>query len=300
MLRIASLVTLALLASLVPIGSARADAPHTSTTPPPPPPPVPPAPWRQSYHEGSTAYAAGRLDEALADFQRAIDQGGPPTLLYDLALTLDRLGRASDAIAAYQRYLDAAPEASNRDVVEARLAQLQPPSGALASHVAPPPAPIFTLVTPDAPATTVTTTTSSSDAYRATHPRPTTDHWEQQGPEWVVSWVMLGLTAVSTLSAVLVWNDGVARFRELQDLCASPMGCTATDIDQSSAHTSQDASNALLGVSIGLGAITILTFVLEGVVTSNRTRFVRGDASRGDGGPRIGLGPFGVSLSGSF
>lgn len=299
-----ALLAVVLVAGVLATAPVRADAPRTTTTTAPPPPtPPPPAPWREPYHQGTTAYDAGRLDEALADFQRAIDLGGPPTLIYDLALTLDRLGRTAEAIAAYDRYLAAAPDASNRDVVEARLAQLRPPAGTLATHVAPPPSPIFTLVTPDtpdAPATSpVSTTTSADGAYLATSARPTGDHWEQQGPEWTASWVMLALTAATSVATGLVWYDGLGHFQALQDLCASSAGCTGTDIAESSAHASQDATNALLGVSIGLGALTILTFVVEGVVTSGRMHFVRGGASRSEG-VHLGLGPLGLSLSGTF
>lgn len=306
MVRLSIAASLLVLVLAAPV---RADAPHTSTSttatpPPPPPPPVPPAPWRDPYHQGSVAYDAGRLDEALADFTRARDLGGPPTLLYDIALTLDRLGRTREAIDTYQSYLDAVPDASNRDVVEARLAALTPSTSTsgLASHVAPPPAPILSLVTPDThPDAVATSTTASADgAYLATHPVATADHWEEQGPEWTASWVMLALTAASVAAAVIVWNDGVGRFQALQDLCASPMGCTQTDIDSSPAHVNQDATNALIGVSAGLGAITLLTFIVEGVVTSQRMRFVRGGALREDPGPRLSVGPLGFSISGTF
>jgi hypothetical protein len=90
--------------------------------------------------------------------------------------------------------------------------------------------------------------------------------------------------------------DGQSHFRQLQDLCASATGCTRNDIAGSSAHTSEDWTNALLGVSIGLGAVTILTFIIEGVVTGNRMRYVRGDP----GDLHFGVSPFGLSLSGSF
>lgn len=279
---------------------ARADAPHTTphTTPPPTPPTPPPAPWRDPYHRGTAAYEAGRLDEALADFQSASSLGGPPSLLYDIALTLDRLGRTAEAVREYHHYLEASPDAPNRDVVEARLAQLERPASAIASHVAPPPGPILALVTPDEPDRPVESTSSTSSAYVATARGPIGDHLEAQGPEWVASWVMLGLTVLTSVAAVIVWQDGLSRFAQLQEICASAVGCTAEDVASSSAHTSQDATNALLGVSIGLGALTLLTFVVEGVVTGNRTHVVRGDVSRG--GVRLGLGIGGISITGSF
>lgn len=295
-----AVVSLVVLFGSVVAPSARADAPHTTphTTPPPTPPP---APWRDPYHRGTEAYDAGRLDEALADFQSAASLGGPPSLQYDIALTLDRLGRTAEATRAYHQYLDASPDAPNRDVVEARLEQLERPPSTIASRVAPPPGPILALVTPDEPDRPADDAATSS-AYVATRREPVGDHLETQGPEWVASWVMLGLTIATGAAAVIVWEDGLARFTQLQDLCASPMGCTADDVASSSAHVEQDATNALLGVSLGLGALTILTFVVEGVVTGGRTRVVRGDAMRDPAGGDVhfAVGPFGATLSGSF
>jgi len=171
------------------------------------------------------------------------------------------------------------------------------------STVETPPPPVEPLIVPVAPPTVVMTeppvpppTVTTTDVY-VRQPPPREGHWEQQGPEWAASWVMLALTAATSVAAVIVWNDGLGHFRQLQDLCASSLGCTSTDIASSSAHTSQDATNALLGVSIGLGAITLLTFIIEGVVSGNRTRYVL-DASRE--GVRFGFSPFGVSLSGTF
>jgi tetratricopeptide (TPR) repeat protein len=267
---------------------ARADAPHIA-----PEQRLPPTPeWRTLYDAGSAAFDAGRLTEALDDFTRAHDRGGPAALLYDIALTLDRLNRTTDAIAAYRRYIDAVPEASNRDIVEARLEQLEPPVGT-ATHVAPPSGPIMSLVAPDP----VVVAETTPPVYSARETAPVGDHWEAQGPEWTASWVMLGLTALTTGAAIIVWYDGQARFDALWDLCASPAGCTRTDIAESPAHVNEDATNALMGVSIGLGALTILTFVIEGVVTGNRLRMVRASRSRE---PQLSLGPGGLSLSGTF
>lgn len=279
--------------------SALADAPRiggggTTATPPPPPPPG----WQAIYQAGSAAYDAGRLDEALADFRAAFDRGGPSSLLYDIALTLDRLQRTEEAVAAYHRYLDAEPEASNRDVVEARLTELERPRSSLASRVGPPPAPILSLMTPDTATGAATTAPAPSSAspYVASG-GARGDHIEQRGPEWVASWVMLGLTALSVGATLIVWYDGLGRFNALYDQCASAIGCTTAQINASAAHDEQDATNALIGVSAGLGALTIATFILEGVVTGNRTRVVRADAGAG---PRLAVSPFGISLSGSF
>src|SRR5581483_5095415 len=53
--------------------------------------------------EGTRAYRAGRYDEALAKFRAAADRDhDDPDALADVALTLQKLGRTSEAIAANQ------------------------------------------------------------------------------------------------------------------------------------------------------------------------------------------------------
>ena len=281
-----TLLTLTLCASLVaPV--ARADAPHVA-----PEQRLPTTPeWRTLYDAGSAAFDLGRLEEALDDFTRAHERGGPAALLYDIALTLDRLNRTSDAVLAYRRYVAAVPEATNRDLVEARLAQLDPAPGA-ATHITPATGPILSLVAPDP---VVTTTTTS--VYTTHTTAPVGDHWEEQGPEWSASWVMLSLTALTAAAAIIVWYDGQARFDALRAQCESATGCSATEIARSPAHVNEDATNALLGVSIGLGALTILTFIVEGVVSAGRLRMVHADRSSG---PRFSLGLGSISVSGSF
>jgi tetratricopeptide (TPR) repeat protein len=78
---------------------------------------------RLLYERGDAAYVEGRYEAALAMFQEAYDLSQRPQLLYNLANTLERLGRTSEAIARLREFLPSAPDAL-RDTVEVRIASM--------------------------------------------------------------------------------------------------------------------------------------------------------------------------------
>jgi tetratricopeptide (TPR) repeat protein len=77
----------------------------------------------------------GRTQDAIAEFRRAYELRADARFLYDIADAYRRLGLADQARFFYERYLAAAPEAPDRDEVEAALASLGRPAPA----PAPPP-----------------------------------------------------------------------------------------------------------------------------------------------------------------
>src|SRR4051794_33581109 len=66
------------------------------------------------YDEGTSAYRAGDFERAVKAFEAASKLSADPVYLYNLGQALRRTGRARDALNAYQRYLQAAPDAPNR------------------------------------------------------------------------------------------------------------------------------------------------------------------------------------------
>lgn len=80
---------------------------------------------RGLFDEGSSAYAEGNYEHALASFQRSYELSRKPVLLYNVGMVLDRLRRDEEAIAAYQRYLNELPTAENRAAVERRVLLLR-------------------------------------------------------------------------------------------------------------------------------------------------------------------------------
>jgi tetratricopeptide (TPR) repeat protein len=69
----------------------------------------------------------GRTQDAIAEFRRAYELRADARFLYDIAEGYRRLGLADQARFFYERYLAAAPDAPDRDEVEAALAGLGRP-----------------------------------------------------------------------------------------------------------------------------------------------------------------------------
>ncbi len=82
---------------------------------------------RKHYQRGSQLYQGGDYEGAIREFRAADKLAPAPLLLYNIALSYDRLGRVDEAIEHYRKYLDAAPGASNRAEVEKSLKRLSAP-----------------------------------------------------------------------------------------------------------------------------------------------------------------------------
>jgi len=96
---------------------------------------------REAFAQGQTLYRAGDFAGALAAFEEAQSAVSSPAALYNIARCQERLGRTAEAIAGYERYLAAAPEAPDHDAVAGHVAELRrqlPPEGRLRVAVEPP------------------------------------------------------------------------------------------------------------------------------------------------------------------
>lgn len=80
---------------------------------------------RALFTAGHTAFEDGRFADALPDFQRAYDLSHRPELLYNIGQCHEHLRHDSEAVAAFESYLAAVPDAPNRRVLEARIAVLR-------------------------------------------------------------------------------------------------------------------------------------------------------------------------------
>lgn len=80
---------------------------------------------RALFEDGRRAFEGGDFETALSRFQQAYDISHRVPLLWNIATTLDRLRRDEDALAMFQQYLEAAPEATNRSEVEGRIRLLR-------------------------------------------------------------------------------------------------------------------------------------------------------------------------------
>ena len=77
------------------------------------------------YAEGVKAFKAGDYEAALGRFEAAHALDPSPVLLYNMARANEELGRPGAAVARYEGYLEAYPDAPDRADVERRIRIMQ-------------------------------------------------------------------------------------------------------------------------------------------------------------------------------
>ena len=241
--------------------------------------------WQRHFATARQQFEAGQFEDAAASFYQAREAGGPPSLLFNQGLALDRLGRGAAAASSYRRYLAESESAPNRADVEARIAELD-------TLEADAPTLTMELLT-DSPRSETTPPEGSFEQVVVGENRPVIrprgaegPQVHEYGPTWTVSWFLLVGTLGAAAGAIGVWVDGENTFSLLREEC-SVTGCPRDYIDGSSAHTSELVTNVLLVTSGVLGLATIISFIAEGASTSGTDIYVD-------------LSPTGISLRGTF
>jgi tetratricopeptide (TPR) repeat protein len=84
-----------------------------------------PRPAERHFERGEKLYALARFAEALDAYQRAFDAEPIADLLFNIAQCHRNLEDYDAAIFSYQKYLELAPEAVNRDAVEQLIRKLE-------------------------------------------------------------------------------------------------------------------------------------------------------------------------------
>jgi tetratricopeptide (TPR) repeat protein len=80
---------------------------------------------RQYFELGRLAFVDGRFEEALQSFERSFALSQRPLLLFNIGAAHDRLRHEREALQAFERFLELAPDAENRGEVEGRIAFLR-------------------------------------------------------------------------------------------------------------------------------------------------------------------------------
>ncbi len=143
---------------LLTLGLALWTGGRASAQPPPAPPPAAAAPRPpaadaevdEHVAQARRLYLLGRYQEAIGEYRRAYELRADPQFLLDTAEAYRQLGATEQALFYYDRYLAAAPNAPNREMVEDRVTELElvrapaPGTGLAAPAPAKPkPAPIW-------------------------------------------------------------------------------------------------------------------------------------------------------------
>jgi tetratricopeptide (TPR) repeat protein len=80
---------------------------------------------REAFEAAVAADDAGKLPEAIRQYQRAMEIDAHPNTAYNLADVERRANQLENAIRDYQKYLELAPKAADRGAVAALIDQLQ-------------------------------------------------------------------------------------------------------------------------------------------------------------------------------
>lgn len=85
------------------------------------PPPARESEARALFEAGRTAYDNGHFEDALERFRESYELSGRAGLLFNVGAAAERLQRQDEALAAYEAYLEAQPDAPNAANVRARV-----------------------------------------------------------------------------------------------------------------------------------------------------------------------------------
>jgi tetratricopeptide (TPR) repeat protein len=85
---------------------------------------------RQHFQSGKQLFDAGDYRGAIREFEAANKLAPAPLLLFNIGLAYERLGENGPALQHFQAYLEQMPNASNRSLVEIKIARLQDASAA--------------------------------------------------------------------------------------------------------------------------------------------------------------------------
>lgn len=78
------------------------------------------------FRQGQAYFQHEDYDRAIAEYQAAFDLSAEPSLIFNIGLCYDRTNRPAQALQAFQRYLQLAPEGSVSDEARGDVARLTP------------------------------------------------------------------------------------------------------------------------------------------------------------------------------
>ena len=248
---------------------------------------------RLEFEAGREAFNEGAYEDALANFQRAHRLSGRSQLLYNIALTYDRLRLNAEALAAYEQYLKEFPDgpesaelrrrteilrtaverAASANSTEPEVQQSPTPQG-------PPPGD----GEPELPASEGTSKPSSETVERASVIDTRGPARTDESSSSVLPLVIIGGSAAVAIGGAVLIGIGQGKASDVEDAAD---GSRWADVEGSASSAETLSTVGLVMVAVGLaGAATGVTLAVLG-----------GD-EQSDARVRVGLG--GLSVTGAF
>ncbi len=188
------------------------------------------------FDSGHLYFERGEYDDALREFQAAYDLSHRAPLLYNLYLTLERLGRAGDAADRLEAYLasDVEIDATERTNLEARMANLRERAAQAA-----------TTVTPPAP----------------TPPPPASNGGlHELGIAGVIA---LGVGGAALITFAITGGLALSEDSRLAGTCGRNVGSFCTESDVSTLRTLDTVADVMLGVGLAAAAAGAVLLIVD-------------------------------------
>lgn len=198
---------------------------------------------RSLFEAGQAAFSDGRFEDALARWRESYELTEHPELLYNIATSLDRLGRLEEAMDEYEAFLEAMPDATNRNYVRRRVEVIREQIAGREADAAsaPPPG-----------------TEGAPGVLDDPVERPSRGEPSRVGPA-----ISFGLAGAALIAGVVTAVLADERYAALEEACPNGVCAesSAGDIDTLTALTV--STDVLLGVALLAGVGGLLWWVLD-------------------------------------
>lgn len=204
---------------------------------------------REQYSLAAEAFGQGRFQEALNGFTRAYEYSSRGELLYNIGATHDRLGHRESALRFYQDYVEAIPDADNRDYTVARMAVLEREIVEAAAAEA---------AAEDAIAAREAAATVQVDG--ATEPNASADDSGAKVP----AIALISVAGAAAVGAVVTGVLALGQRGELEDACPGFVCTSDNQSELDRLNTLTITTDVLIGVAGVAAVVGVVLFVVGG------------------------------------
>lgn len=193
---------------------------------------------RKVFAAGQAYFEAGDYEEALRSFQRSFDLCPKADQLKNIGATHERMGNQPAAVAAYEKYVQMAPEADDRDAILVRIGNIKKRMAA-APSASSAPAAASSAPAPVEPPPVVPTVTATSAPVSA-------------GPSRTTAVVVLGVSGAVAIGSLITGLVARGRYIDAENSCKPRCSDEQRDRVWNMALVSTIMSGAALaGVGVG-------------------------------------------------
>jgi tetratricopeptide (TPR) repeat protein len=248
-----------------------------------------------------TLYLSGKLfldesnyDKAISYFKDAYSiDCSVHGILPIIATAYERKGDKLEAIHALEEYLKRAPTASDREIIERRVANLK----AQVASSSPTAAPSPSATSPNPPATATPTATSAATtptSEPSTTPTTVPSSGPPSGGHSIAPWVVVGVGGAAAITGVVLFLVGSGNVSDAANRCVPPgshTNCPQDAVDEGNNGRTLETVGGIMG-GIGAAAVAggLVWHFLEPKSPAPGTAIA----------PTVGPGFAGLSVAGRF